>query len=74
MLLSCLYCTGWDVSEDELKEVAQYSNVLDSRSDYLEPDFREKCEKVIPFPADVEPNECIDAYLYLKQNMMQENN
>jgi hypothetical protein len=48
--------------------------VLDSRSDYLEPDFREKCEKVIPFPADVEPNECIDAYLYLKQNMMQENN
>ena len=58
-----------DVSENELEEVAGYSKVLESRSDYLEADFREKCEKLIPFPADVEPNECIDAYLYLKQNI-----
>ena len=57
------------MSEDELEEVAEYSHVLDTRSDYLEPDFRERCERLIPFPASVEPNECTDAYLYLKQNI-----
>ena len=49
-------CTGWDVTENELEEVAEYSNVLNQRHDYLEPNF---CQMNVLR----QPNECIEAYL-----------
>jgi hypothetical protein len=62
------YIAGWYVTEEQLQEVAEYSNVLESGSDFLQQDFREACENLIHFPERVEPRECFDAYLYLKNN------
>ena len=60
--------SGWPVSEEQLEEVAEYSEVLQSGSDFLEQDFRNACENLIPFPERVEPSECMDAFVYLKNN------
>ena len=60
--------SGWPVTEDQLKEVASHSGVLQTPSDFLHPDFRKACEDLIPFPQEVEPKHCMDAFLYLKNN------
>jgi hypothetical protein len=67
-----MYCyvqniLGWEVTEDQLKEAAFHSGVLDVEDDYLEPDFRARCEAIIANPADVKPKYCVDAFLYLKE-------
>ena len=61
---------GWVVSEDQLKEVATESGVLDVNDDFLTPQFRQACERVIPTPADVDPRDVQNAFIYLKQNIM----
>ena len=63
-----VFTLGWPVTEDELKEVAHNSGVLETESDFLDPEFRKKCEDIIPSPQDVELQEFVDAYLYLNHN------
>ena len=60
--------SGWHVSEEQLEEVAKYSEVLETGSDFLREDFRAACENLIPFPERVEPGQCMDAFVYLKNN------
>jgi hypothetical protein len=55
------------VSEEELQEVAMNSGVLEVETDFLEEDFRAECERVLPYPSKVEPSECRNAFLYLKE-------
>ncbi len=55
------------MSEEELKQVAIHSGVLEVGTDFLEDEFRAECERVLPFPEKVEPSECRDAFLYLKE-------
>lgn len=61
---------GWPVTEDQLKDVAELSGVLELDDDFIESEYREKCERIIPFPGDVEPDQCADAYVYLKDNLL----
>ena len=62
-----IYILGWDVSEVQL-EVANESGVL-SVDDFLEPEFRQACEEVIPTPADVDCTDVQNAFIYLKENI-----
>ncbi|XP_028408204.1 uncharacterized protein LOC114530783 [Dendronephthya gigantea] len=60
---------GWVVSEEQLQEVGNESGVLDINDDFLEPEFRQACERVIPQPEDVAPKDIQNAFLFLKQNI-----
>ena len=60
---------GWKVTEEQLEEVAQLSDVLACDDDFLSPDFRAKCEKIIPDPLALDVNDCAHAFRYLRDNM-----
>lgn len=53
---------GLPVTEEQLKEVAQHSGVLEIDDDFIEHEFRIKCGSIIPMPVEqhVEPAECAE--------------
>ena len=59
---------GLPVSEEQLKEVAEQSGVLNAKEDFLDPAFRLECERLIPNIQDIEAKDCRVAYFYLKEN------
>jgi len=65
--------TGFPVTEEQLRDVAQHSGVLQIDDDYIEAEFRAKCARIIPMPVEhhVEPAECAEAYKYLKRRYSQ---
>ena len=48
------------------KEQLQHN--LDIQEDFLEPHFRNQCERLTPVYNTIKPHECKDAYLYLKNH------
>ena len=68
-----LTVTGFPVTEEQLRDVAQHSGVLEIDDDYIESEFRAKCARIIPMPVEchVEPAECAEAYKYLKRKYSQ---
>ena len=54
------------VTEEQLMEVAEYSEVLNIPNDFLESDFRERCINIIPYPERIENGEWYDTYIHLK--------
>jgi len=62
------YITGLPVTEEQLKEAATQSGVLTFPDDFLEPEFRAECERVLPDSETIRPHECRDTYMYLKSN------
>ena len=44
------------------------SGVLDVEEDFLEPEFRVQCERIVPEAHKIEPKDFADAYIFLKQN------
>ena len=46
---------GWKVDDEQLKEVAEESEVLQENDDYLDRNFRQQCERFLPKPLSVEP-------------------
>jgi hypothetical protein len=67
----CDLSSWWPVTEEQLKDVAEVSQVLEADQDFLESEFKSKCEEYIPFPEQVRPDQCADAFVYLKQKFMQ---
>ena len=67
----CDTSLGWPVTEEQLKDVAEVSQVLEADQDFLEPEFKSKCEEHIPFPEQVQPEQCADAFIYLKEKFAQ---
>ena len=57
------------VTEKQLMEVAEYSEVLNIPNDFLESDFRQRCIN-IPYPERIENDEWCDAYIYLKEKFV----
>ena len=51
-------------------EVAEYSEVLNIRNDFLESDFRERCISIIPYPKRIENGQWYDVYIYLKEKFL----
>ena len=60
---------GLPVTNEQLEEVSELSGVLDIPDDYLEPEFRARCEEIIDKPEDLEPKECINAFLLIKREL-----
>ena len=60
--------TGQTVTEEQLREVAELSGVLQIPDDFLEPHFRAECQRLIPDAAEIEPSNVKDAYMFLKEN------
>lgn len=56
------------MTEEQLKEVATQSGVLTVPNDFLQPEFRAECERLLPDRVRIRPHECRDAYIYLKNN------
>ena len=54
---------GLQVSDNNLREVAEMSNVLNATDDYLDKVFRMECERHIPNTDNVEPAQAAYAYL-----------
>ena len=48
--------------------MAEQSGVLNVPDDFLEPDFRAKCQHLIPDVLSIEPKDIQDAYRFLKEN------
>ena len=57
---------GFCITEEQLEEVADLSDVLEGTDDYLKPVFRRECERHLPSPDSIEPAEAADAYRFLK--------
>lgn len=55
---------GIPISDEDLEEVAQLSNVLENTDDYLTAEFRELCERVFPNVNEVLPNEASLAFFF----------
>ena len=64
---------GLPVTDEQLREVAEQSGVLNVPDDFLEPDFRAKCQHLIPDVLDIEPKDIQDAYRFLKENFNSSN-
>jgi len=54
------------VSEESLDEAAELSGVLQEGNDFLPPETREQCERIIPEVDNVKPRDAADTYLFLK--------
>ena len=56
------------VTEEQLEEVAQLSEVLTGPDDFLSPDIRAKCQQIISDPLALDVNDCAHAFRYLRDN------
>ena len=61
------YITGLPVTEEQLKEAATQFGVLTVRDDFLQPEFRAECERVLTDSETIRPHECRDAIHLLKK-------
>ena len=50
-----------------LRKVAQISHVFEVDDNYLPEMFMEQCKQIIEKPEDIEPKDCVNAFLYLKE-------
>ena len=64
-----LYILGWKIDEQQLKEVAELSGILESSNDYLDSDFRDCCARILPDPQNLEPSHCADAFIFLRERL-----
>ncbi|KXJ10617.1 hypothetical protein AC249_AIPGENE2744 [Exaiptasia diaphana] len=60
---------GIPVTEEQLLEVADQSDVFEGSDDYLTPEIRHECELHLPNIDDIEPADAKDAYLFLKSSV-----
>ena len=63
--------SGKSITEEQLMEVANVSAVTEAEEDYLELNFRQQCQAIIPNPQDICPCDCAKMYLLLKRNLQQ---
>ena len=58
----------WELTENALDEVAELSGVMTVGEDYLPPDVREKCERIIPNIHNVKPMHTWSSRLIIKHH------
>ena len=71
LLVNCNYIipSGFRVTDEQLEEVANHSEVLEVPTDYLTPEFRRRCEVCLPNPEEIESKDCKDSFIFLKNNI-----
>ena len=60
---------GYDISEEQLMEVAELSGIFEEDDDFLDPTFRARCEEYIPNTDEIKSAEAANAYLHLKSHL-----
>ncbi len=68
LLKADIFFAGLPITEEQLREVAEQSGVLNVPDDFLQPDFRAECQCLIPDVSEVEHKNIQDAYIFLKEN------
>ncbi|CAB3977851.1 Hypothetical predicted protein [Paramuricea clavata] len=63
------FLAAWPVTVEQLKEATIQSELLDYEEKYIPDDIKARCEELIPNPVDVQPKDCVDAFLYLKEGV-----
>ena len=63
------FFTGLPITEEQLREVAEQSGVLNVPDDFLQPDFRAECQRLIPDVSEVEHKNIQVANIFLKENV-----
>ena len=60
--------SGYALTDDQLMEVAEISEVLDVDEHYIGEEFARRCRNVIPKPEELKDKEWVGAYLQLKND------
>ena len=68
--LLLLYLLRHAVTEEQLRVVAENSNILSAPRNYLPDDFTQQCAAIIENPSEIEPQDYSDAYLYLRESYL----
>ena len=55
---------GWPVTEEQLREAANHTGVLEVEDNFLDARFRRECERLIPNTEKIEPEDCVAAFLF----------
>lgn len=63
------FLLGMCVTEQQLEEVAEHSDVLAGNEDYLPSDIRARCQQVIADPLEIVISDFAFAFRYLKENV-----
>lgn len=63
----CSLCSGLQVTDDQLQEAAVQSGILTVDDDFLTPEFRTECQKIMDTDL-LKPADCKEAFLCLKRN------
>ena len=58
---------GLPVTEGQLQEAAVQSGILTVADDFLTPEFRTECERIIDTD-HLKPADCKEAFIFLKRN------
>ena len=59
---------GISLTDDDLMEVTDLADVMESTEDYLEAGFRQECENHVTNMENLKCSEAIDSYLTLKEH------
>ena len=59
---------GYAMTDDQLMEVAEKSEVLDVDERYIGEEFARCCRNVIPYPEELKDKEWVGAYLQLRND------
>ena len=59
---------GHVITEEQLREVTEFSGVLDNTDDFLDDTFRQECQRHILDTDDIKPAQASNAYLFLRDN------
>ena len=63
---------GFEVSEEDLENVAKVSGVLGIKRDFIPSELRENFERILPNPTETKPEKYIESYLKLKYSFSNE--
>ena len=54
------------VTDAQLHEVSDVSAVFEENDDYLDQEFRDYCDQILPNVLDLQPKDAAEAYIHLK--------
>ena len=58
---------GFDLTKEEIHEVAELSGVLDAPDDYLDAELRREFQRIIPKPEKLNCDKVAESFRLLKQ-------
>lgn len=68
-LIFCFTFVGLEVTEEDLKNVAEVSGIYNAPTDYLDSTIRTECEKFLKHPEELLAKDYVESYLLLKYSI-----